>query len=167
MSKSPLAGAFAEGPVPELKKRNKKGGAMLLIAGAAATFSVGGVFAANSITLNGDSAIEFGQGSGTTASCVDELTTSMTQDYVYNEGDHFYVGDVGVGGVFTGCAGATLTVDLRSSDGTSLHTFSFGVVSSGATGDQINSDATTFTKDLSAETIDASSVARITVTTGS
>ena len=51
MSKSPLAGAFAEGSTPE-KKKNKKGAALLIIAGIGLTASVGGVFAANSITIN-------------------------------------------------------------------------------------------------------------------
>jgi hypothetical protein len=78
MSKSPLSGAFAESSATT-KKKNKKNGAILLIAGIALTSSIGGVFAANSITLNSDNELEFGQGAATASSCDTAMDTSITQ----------------------------------------------------------------------------------------
>jgi hypothetical protein len=112
MSKSPLSGAFSGSSEPAKKK--KKNGAILLIAGIALTSSIGGVFAANSITINSGAAIEFGQGVASTTSCDTGLTTSMTQSYV--TGTTFRVGNVVVSGVDdTNCSGKDLRVALVDS----------------------------------------------------
>ena len=81
MSKSPLSGAFA-GSSATTKKKNKKNGAILLISGIALATSIGGVFAANSITINSGSSIEFGQGLAETTACDDGIDTSLAQEFV-------------------------------------------------------------------------------------
>jgi hypothetical protein len=163
MSKSPLAGAFAEGSTPE-KKKNKKGAALLIIAGIGLTASVGGVFAANSITINSGAAIQFGQGLAETNSCVSALTTSLTQEFV-NGSNSFIAKNVVIGGTFTNCASKSLKVDLRTSAGVSRKALTLPVVASGASGLQINTTDTTKTVDVSADTIAAGDIAKITVTT--
>jgi hypothetical protein len=164
MSKSPLAGAFAVGSTPE-KKKNKKGAALLIIAGIGLTASVGGVFAANSITINGGSSVEFGQGLASTANCVSNLTTTLSQEYDNTVTDEFKAKDVVIGGDFSSCAAKTVKVDLRNSSGTSLADFSFAVVSSGATGAQVDAGVATYTHDVSSPAIPAGDVSKITVTT--
>lgn len=167
MSKSPLAGAFAEGSTPE-KKKNKKGAALLIIAGIGLTASVGGVFAANSITINGGSTIQFGQGVAETNSCLSALTTEMTQTYDNSTG--FKVGNVVLKPVtpatnFSNCNGKKLVVDLRTSTGVSRANFTLGVVAaSPATGEFLGAD-TSKTVDLSGSNVAAGDIAKITVTT--
>ncbi len=176
MSKSPLAGAFAEGSTPE-KKKNKKGAALLIIAGIGLTASVGGVFAANSITINSGTAIQFGQGVAETNSCVTSLTTAITQAYVATSPaptpatTDFYVGTVAITGDFSACAiGADLKVKLLDSANATLTNGSFSVdviASSGspAAGTEVKkSAAQTVTITPSAQIL-ASDVKKITVTT--
>jgi hypothetical protein len=115
MSKSPLSGAFAGSSEPA--KKNKKNGALLLISGIALATSIGGVFAANSITINGGAAIEFGQGIADTTSCTAAATTSMTQEFSSGE---FYV-DVVTLGTTSSCSGVNVIVSLIDEDGVVLH----------------------------------------------
>ena len=149
MSKSPLSGAFSGSSEPAKKK--KKNGAILLIAGIALTSSIGGVFAANSITINSGAAIEFGQGVATTTSCDANLTTTLTQVYT---SDVFRVDDVVVGGIdSTNCATTTLVVSLVTSQGVTRDTFN------------ITGSAVTVTTDRLAQATLAGDVAKVTVTT--
>jgi hypothetical protein len=153
MSKSPLSGAFAGSSEPA--KKNKKNGALLLISGIALATSIGGVFAANSITINGGAAIEFGQGVASTSTCDQNLTTSITQVYT---SDAFRVDDVVIGGIdSTECATTTLVVSLVTSQGVVRDTF------------EILGDATTKTADRSTNSnssyTPAGDVAKITITT--
>jgi hypothetical protein len=155
MSKSPLSGAFADSSATT-KKKNKKNGAILLISGIALATSIGGVFAANSITINSGAAIEFGQGTATTTSCegiAGALDTSITQSYD-NANSMFEVLNVVVDGIAAECSAATFKVSLLESDGDVLATY-----------DIVNPSTSTDTEDLSASNIDASLVARIIVTT--
>ena len=93
MSKSPLSGAFADSSATT-KKKNKKNGAILLIAGIALTSSIGGVFAATStITINGGTDLEFGQGTAAVDVCAANADTEMGQAYDAVD-DEFYVTDV-------------------------------------------------------------------------
>ena len=119
MSKSPLAGAFTENGAPE-KKKNKKTGALLILAGVALTTSLGGVFAANT-TINLGGNIEFGQGVAETVVCDDEITTSVEQSYTSNT---FQVTRVALTGVDVSstskCGGKTLKVSLLNSAGTAV-----------------------------------------------
>ena len=78
MSKSPLAGAFTENGAPA-KKKNKKTGALLILAGVALTTSLGGVFAAN-ITIS-SSGIEFGQGVAAVNTCDTTINSAIEQEY--------------------------------------------------------------------------------------
>lgn len=167
MSKSPLAGAFAEGSTPE-KKKNKKGAALLIIAGIGLTASVGGVFAANSITINGGGTIQFGQGVAATNSCLSALTTEMTQTYDNTNG--FEVSTVVLRPVtpatdFSSCEGKKLVVDLRTSTGVSRENFTLGVVAASPSAGQFLGSATSKTVDLSSSNIVAGDIAKITVTT--
>ena len=155
MSKSPLSGAFAGSSEPA--KKNKKNGALLLISGIALATSIGGVFAANSITINGGDAIEFGQGTAATNSCeglAGALDTTITQAWD-NTNEIFEVGTVTVEGISADCNGVTFNVSLLESDGTLISTYT--ILGDG--------DATNDIEDLSGSDIDASTVARITVTT--
>ena len=153
MSKSPLSGAFAESSATT-KKKNKKNGAILLIAGIALTSSIGGVFAANSITLNGDNQLEFGQGSAATVTCDQDLYTSITQNYTTL--DVFRVATVTVGRIDdAACSTTTLRVNLLDDTGASIDSFT------------ILGDAETKDTDRSGidNPTDASEVDRIAITT--
>ncbi len=155
MSKSPLSGAFAGSSEPA--KKNKKNGALLLISGLALATSIGGVFAANSITINSGSNIEFGQGTAGVSSCegvAGALDTSITQVWD-NDNSIFEVGSVLVEGISADCDGVTFQVSLLKTDGTSLANYQ--ILGDG--------EATSDTEDLSASNIDASEVARVIVTT--
>jgi hypothetical protein len=175
MSKSPLSGAFAGSSQPA--KKNKKNGALLLISGIALATSIGGVFAANSITINSGNAIQFGQGVAETNSCVSALTTAVNQAYEATSPapdpatTEFYVDTVSITGDFSACAvGTDLKVKLLDSSNAALTNASFSV-------DVIAADGTptagTEVKKASAQTVVitpsaqilASSVKKITVTT--
>jgi hypothetical protein len=96
---------------PSQKKR-KKGLVIGLIAAGALAVSIGGVFAANSITVNDGAAIEFGQGLAETATCDATLTTTVNQEYNASAGK-FYATTVVVSGIDdTACADKTLHVSL-------------------------------------------------------
>ena len=116
MSKSPLSGAFAESSATT-KKKNKKNGAILLIAGIALTSSIGGVFAANSITVNAGNEIEFGQGVAATNACqTSTLDTKVTQSFV--TGDTFRVDEVQIAGIDgTECSSTVFRVALIGDSG--------------------------------------------------
>ena len=94
------------------KSKTQRGFAYLAIAGGALALSIGGVFAANSITVNSGSAIEFGQGLASTSSCDAALTATVAQ--AYNVGaDKFYASTITIGGVDdTGCVGKNVHVSL-------------------------------------------------------
>ena len=114
MSKSPLSGAFAESSATT-KKKSKKNGAILLIAGIALTSSIGGVFAANSIIIDD---VEFGQGAANTVSCTSNATTAITQEYV---SDSFKVDEVTLTVTSPGdCSNAEVVLSLLGDNGTVL-----------------------------------------------
>ena len=150
MSKSPLSGAFADSSATT-KKKNKKNGAILLIAGIALTSSIGGVFAANSITINSGAAIEFGQGVAATASCDAGLDATLTQAYT---NDTFRVDTVIVDGISTACSQTTIRVGLIDSAGAALDTFTI-----------VNPSTASVTTDRSSAAIDAGSVKKVIATT--
>lgn len=149
MSKSPLSGAFSGSSEPAKKK--KKNGAILLIAGIALTSSIGGVFAANSITIAN---VEFGQGVASTTSCDTGLTTAITQ--TYNTGTTFRVNTVTVSNVdATECNGKDLEVSLIKSSDSSVLTMTTIRVATGTT---------SYSWNASAASIDAADVGKIAVT---
>ena len=136
--------------------------------------SIGGVFAANSITIND---VEFGQGVASASSCVASLTTSINQSYVATSPapspstTDFYVGTVSIAGNFSLCAvGTDLKVTLLNSTNTAITngSFSVAVIASGesaAPGTQVSADASqTIVITPSAQVL-ASDVRKITVTT--
>ena len=149
MSKSPLSGAFSGSSEPAKKK--KKNGAILLIAGIALTSSIGGVFAANSITIAN---VEFGQGVASTTSCDTGLTTAITQ--TYNTGTTFRVNTVTVSNVdATACDGKDLEVSLIKSSDSSVLTMTTIRVATGTT---------SYSWNASTASIDAADVGKIAVT---
>ena len=152
MSKSPLSGAFAGSSGPA--KKNKKNGALLLISGIALATSIGGVFAANTITINTNAGIEFGQGTAAVTSCEAALDVSLTQAWD-NTDSVFYVDDVVVSGISADCDGLTLVVKLLDSAGATIDDFE--IVGDGTT--------TSVSTDLLSEEHDPGTVERITVTT--
>jgi hypothetical protein len=154
MSKSPLSGAFAGSSEPA--KKNKKNGALLLISGIALATSIGGVFAAGAITINGTDEIEFGQGVAAVIACNNAATVSVNREYDTDD-DVFYVTTVDV--EFTSAAGncdeLNATVGLVLNDG-STTTFDSG--SAAVASDEASID---FTLDEH----DADHVVDVTVTT--
>ena len=117
MSKSPLSGAFAGSSEPAQK--SKKNGAILLISGIALAASIGGVFAAGAITINGTDEIEFGQGVADVVACNSAATVTLNRTY-NTVASEFRVTTVDV--EFTSAAGACdgldATVGLVLNDGT-------------------------------------------------
>jgi hypothetical protein len=155
MSKSPLSGAFAESSATT-KKKNKKNGAILLIAGIALTSSIGGVFAANSITINGGSDIEFGQGVAETSSCdTDGITAAISQELPSGTTTEFVVRDVTLTNIDAGCNGLDLVVSLLDDNNGELTQTTIR-----------SSGATTATWDVSDESEPAGDVGRVSITTG-
>jgi len=124
MSKSPLSGAFADSSATT-KKKNKKNGAILLISGIALATSIGGVFAANSITLNTNNTIEFGQGAATTSACEAGIDVAVNQDLA-TTGTAFVVRNVELSGIdASACAGKALEVSLVDSSAAVLTSTTF------------------------------------------
>jgi hypothetical protein len=162
MSKSPLSGAFSGSSEPA-KKKNKKNGAILLISGIALTSSIGGVFATNSIDLG--AAVEFGQGTTETISCVEELQTEVTQTYVTQT--TFRVSEVVLRGDFDECgAGDVISVSLYGTSGVLADgTAEFDVVASGAAAGEVNAAASQTISFTPANQVDAADVERVVVTT--
>jgi hypothetical protein len=163
MSKSPLSGAFADSSATT-KKKSKKNGAILLIAGIALTSSIGGVFAANSsIEINGGDALEFGQGLAGVDVCSSTATTSITQtfDETASSGDgEFYVGSVTLtipDANETACEGKEATVTLVVDDGVNA------VTTATVDAETIADGAASF--DFSASSIVAGHVTDIAVST--
>jgi hypothetical protein len=151
MSKSPLSGAFSGSSEPA-KKKNKKNGAILLIAGAALASSIGGVFAAtSSITLNDSEAIEFGQGIAAVDVCSSTAEVSMSQVFA---SDEFYV-DIVTVTFAADCAGKQATVTLIDSLGAPIADGTFTQTVS----------STTVSNDFESVSIVAASVEDVTVTT--
>ena len=98
----------------EKKKRNKPLLIALIGAGALVA-TVGGVFAANSISINSGGQIEFGQGIASTNTCDSSLTTAINQAYS-GSGTEFDVSTVVVSDIDdSACLGKTLHVSLINS----------------------------------------------------
>jgi hypothetical protein len=152
MSKSPLSGAFSGSSEPA-KKKSKKNGAILLIAGVALASSIGGVFAAGAITINGTDEIEFGQGVAEVIACDSAATVSMNQTFDTDD-EVFYVTTVDV--EFTGTAGAcdglSATVGLILDDGT---TTTFEDITETVADDAVQADFTGLDH-LAADVVDVS-----------
>ena len=154
MSKSPLSGAFADSSATT-KKKSKKNGAILLISGIALATSIGGVFAANSITINSGASIEFGQGVAATSTCdTDGLTTSITQALpTSSNSTEFVARNVVVGGISSDCYQEDLVVTLLGDQNAAI------------TSTTIRPDATSETWDVSGTSYPAGNIKRVSVTT--
>jgi len=123
------------------KKKNKALLFGLVGVGLLAT-TIGGVFATNSITINSNNTIEFGQGLASTSTCDSDLTTSITQEYdaVANL---FYADTIEVSGILdNSCSGKNIHISLIGDnagtpgivcgvDGTTLNTDKFLIADDG------------------------------------
>ena len=144
--------------------KTKRGVAYLAIAGGALALSVGGVFAANSITVNDGGSIEFGQGLASTSSCDAALTATVDQAYDVSA-DAFYASTVKVTGVDdSGCTGKTVHVSLYGTSAVVCNVD--GTTTSGTNQDAfvIASGDTSLTVTLPAA-CDASTVKKVVITT--
>lgn len=100
----------------EKKKRNKPL-LIALIGTGALVATVGGVFAANSITINNGGPIEFGQGITDTNTCDASLNTQLTQTYSTTN-SQFEVASVEVSNIDdSACSGKTLHVSFIGTSG--------------------------------------------------
>lgn len=153
------------------KNKTKRGFAYLAIAGGALAMSIGGVFAANSITVNSGSAIEFGQGLASTSSCDAALTAAINQAYDASA-SKFYVSTIVISGIKDfSCAGKNIHVSLIGTSGTicsvdgthasGTNQDSFAIVDGASTGtdDDITKTVTV------AASCDAGTVSKVAITT--
>jgi hypothetical protein len=155
---------------PSKKKRNKPLIFALIGAGALVA-SIGGVFATNSITINSNGSIEFGQGLSATSTCDADLTTTINQ--AYNAGTGIFdATEVVVSGIKDfACDGKTLHVSLVDSAGTvcgvdgtngsAPNQDSFLIADGGTTG---TDDDLTKTVTIEAN-CDASTITKVAITT--
>jgi hypothetical protein len=153
------------------KNKTKRGFAYLSIAAGALAMTVGGVYAANSITVNSGSNIEFGQGLASTSTCDSGLTAAVNQTYDVAT-SKFVVSTVVISGIKDfACAGKTIHVSLVGSSATICSVD--GTHTSGSNQDAwVIADAgTTGTDDDISKTVtvssgcDASTVAKVAITT--
>jgi len=153
------------------EKKRKKGLIIGLIAAGAFAVSIGGVFAANSITINGGSNIEFGQGLASTSSCDAALTTTVNQEYNTST-SKFEATTVVVSGIKDfACKDKTLHVSLIGASGTVCSVD--GTHTSGANQDSftISDGGTTGTDDDVTKTVtiasgcDATTITKVAITT--
>ena len=153
------------------KNKTKRGFAYLAIAGGALAMTIGGVFAANSITVNSGSTIEFGQGLAATSTCDSGLTAAINQSYNTTD-SKFYVSTVVISGIKDfDCAGKNIHVSLIGSSGTICSVD--GTHTSGANQDSflISDGTTTGTNDDLTKTVtvaascDAGTVSKVAITT--
>jgi len=109
---NPRKGLQMTNDVVTPKKKKNKALIFTLVGIGALAASVGGVFAANSITINNGGTIEFGQGLASTSTCDAALTTSITQAYNPSD-DKFYAESIVVEGIQDyACNGKTIHVSL-------------------------------------------------------
>jgi hypothetical protein len=102
------------------KKKKKRGGLALIIGGAVLVASVGGVFAANLITINSSAGIELGNGVSDTTTCTTDASTTVEQQWSGTANTPyggFIVKDIKVTGINAACTGKTLKVLLIQTDG--------------------------------------------------
>jgi hypothetical protein len=151
------------------KKKNKALLFGLVGVGLLAT-TIGGVFAANSITINGGGTIEFGQGLASAGTCDSGLTTVINQAYNATD-DKFYASTIEVTGINgADCDGKTMHVSLiGDTDGLGTQ----GVVCSVAGDDPsgVNQDEFAITSTDTAVTVtiaatcDATTISKVAITT--
>lgn len=160
----------SENKTSEKKKRNKPLIIGMIAAGALVA-SIGGAFAANSITINSGGTIEFGQGLVSTSTCDSGLTTALNQTYNTTD-SKFEVSTIVVSGIKDySCDGKTLHVSLIGSSGTICSVD--GTHTSGANQDSftITDGTTTGSNDDVTKTVtvssgcDATTVVKVAITT--
>ena len=131
---SPLAGRVSSNFGGSVNHRTKKIIAGLLIA------TIGPLVAttlAASVSLNGGTALEFGQGSNAAIACDTSITSAITETW-YQTGAYFQVGTIVLTGLNStvstasdgGCGGKVIKISLLGSDGTALVIGSSGTTTS-------------------------------------
>ena len=106
---------------------NKKAIAFLAAGLILIAIPVIGTTLAGTITINSGTAVQFAQGSITTATCDADITVSATSTY----SDNFYLKTITLSGInlVSGCEGKTLTVSAATTASPSIP----GTISSGVT----------------------------------
>jgi hypothetical protein len=160
MARSPLSGAFAK-TSGTTKQKTSKNGAILLISGIALATSIGGVFAANTIGINGNDSIEFGQGAATTTTCdTGAMEAVVTQQFSTpgseSTTDVFRVSEVVVRSIDAACEGVDIRLALIGSANEEISSTKFSIT----TGQTEVTWAVANTI-----TIDANTVSRVAITT--
>jgi hypothetical protein len=153
------------------KNKTKRGIAYLAIAGGALAMSIGGVFAANSITVNSGSAIEFGQGLASTSTCDADLNAAINQAYDTTDAA-FYVSTIEISGIkdfscdgktihvsLIGASGAICGVDGTDTSGTNQDAFLIADAGTTGTDDDVTKTVTV------AASCDAGDVQKVAITT--
>ena len=118
-----------EEDVKNVKKfLNKKAIGFLAAGSILIAIPIIGTTLAGTITINSGTAVQFAQGSITTATCDESITVSATSTY----SDNFYLKTITLSGIKLdtgGCAGKTLTVSAATTANPSIP----GTISSGVT----------------------------------
>jgi len=158
MARSPLSGAFAK-TSGTTKQKTSKNGAILLISGIALATSIGGVFAANTIGINGNDSIEFGQGAAITTTCdTGAMEAVVTQQFsstgVDASSDVFRVSEVVVRNIDEACEGVDIRLALIGSANEEISSITLSTTT--------GQDQVTWAV---ANTIDANTVSRVAITT--
>lgn len=151
-------------------KKKSRAGAYLAVTAGTFALAIGGVFAANSITLNGGGTIEFGQGLVSTSTCDAGLTASINQTYNATS-EIFEVSTVEISGIKDfACDGKNINVSLVDASGTVCSVD--GTHTSGPNQDSflINEDSDSADDDITktvtvASGCDASTVLKVAITT--
>ena len=106
---------------------NKKAIGFLAAGSILIAFPIIGTTLAGTITINSGTAVQFAQGSITTATCDSAITVSATSTY----SDDFYLKTITLSGInlVSGCEGKTLTVSAATTARPSIP----GTISSGVT----------------------------------
>ena len=152
-----LGGAEEENIPPRLKSRKKTKVKVAMGIGSLAAITGLGSTLAASITLNGDSPVEFGQGVAITAACNgdDDITFTPNSEYLPGEG-RFVLSSFTLSGINTnvtdpytgiGCAGKVLIIRAYT-DNSDFLSYTDG----GSTSDPLNFSRERYTDEYGVET---------------
>lgn len=103
----------------DAQSKKKKRTVVAAFAIGALALGAAGVYATNSITINGDNTIEFGQGSATTNACTSSMTSSISQSWDIGL-TGFKVNSVTLGFDSELCSGKVITLSALNSAGTAI-----------------------------------------------
>lgn len=169
----PLDAHYPTTTEPERRRRRRILPILLILIGLGAAGGIGWTLATNTITLNGSSNIELGQGTQATVACDTAVTVSLTQSWD-NTLNGFTVTEVVVSNYdfASGCAAKTLTFvlvdssDDKVTNGEGSLKVSAGGVTSSLGGNVASAVAAAGTVTITLTTeVPASSVAKVAIQT--